>query len=136
MSVRDTKAQGAILSSERGSPAWGIAMTLLVLLPKWVICSTALMWLLFAGVERLGRYSSAIPRTFRCIYLTFWVIDVLFNATTGSLWFLELPKGAPHRFIETFSERLRRHYRHDRGWRYHLAALFRGPINHIAPGHI
>lgn len=120
-----------------GTPMWGIAMCVLWALPGWVIGTTAIMWLLFALIEWLARISSKIPRTFHYVYQVFWVIDIVFNATTGSIWFLELPKGSPHWYIETFSDRLRRHYRHEvRGWRYHLAALFRGPINHIAGGHI
>jgi hypothetical protein len=136
MSVKKIDSQWAILSADRGTPMFGIAMVILWLLPKWVIGTTAVLWLLFYVVEVLARHNSLYPRTFNCIYQTFWFIDVVFNATTGSLWFLELPKGAPHWYIETFSDRLRRHYRHERGWRYHLAALFSGPINNISRGHI
>jgi hypothetical protein len=142
MSVKQSPTQTRPITRkvDGGTPKWGIAMTILVLLPKWVICTTAVMWLLFAIVDPLTRWSAgkhpAIQRTVNGIYHCFWFIDIVFNATTGSLWFLELPKGSPRWYIETFSDRLRRYYHHQRGWRYHLAALFSGPINHISGGHI
>lgn len=140
MSVKNPASQGAILSSDGGTPMFGIAMLILWLLPKWVIGTTAVLWLLFALVDPLHRWAEDKTAWIRIpvevIYQCFWFIDVVFNATTGSLWFLELPNGSPRWYIETFSERLRRHYRHERGWRYHLAALFRGPINKISGGHI
>lgn len=103
------------------------------ILIDWVIWTTCLMWVLFALVNQIKDWSGA---TVTAINKAFWVIDVIFNLLTGSIWFLELPKGTPW-LIETFSDRLRRHYRHEaRGWRKNLAALFRGPINVVDEGHI
>lgn len=122
------------------TPMWGIAMCILVVLPKWVIGTTAIMWVLFAIMENLLRWSAdksaSVQRVVNGILMGFLAIDMAFNALVGSIWFLERPKGAPRWYIETFSDRLRRHYLHERTWRYHLAALFRGPINHISGGHI
>ncbi len=137
MSVNRVQATLLTRKADSGSPTWGIAMCILVLLPKWVICTTAVMWVLFYLIEAFARHNSLYPRTFHWAYQTFWVIDIVFNATTGTLWFMELPKGSPRWYIETFSDRIRRHYKHEaRGWRHNLAALFREPINWISAGHI
>ncbi len=103
--------------------------------------TTAAMWILFVVVHNLYVWADNKPTAIKLavegIYQLFRVIDILFNLLTGSIWFLELPKGSPVWFIETFSDRLRRHYRHEaRGWRKNLAALFREPINLVDEGHI
>jgi hypothetical protein len=107
----------------------------------WVIYTTSAMWVLFAVVHNLVVWSADKSAGAKLvvdgIYQVFRVIDILFNLLTGSIWFMEPPKGAPVWFIETFSDRLRRHYRHEaRGWRKNLAALFREPINLVDEGHI
>lgn len=140
MSVNSMASRSISRKYDR-TPMWAISMCVLWLLPKWVIGTTAILWALFAIVDPLVRWAEHKPAWLKLIvsgiYKAFWFIDVVFNATTGSIWFLELPKGAPYWYIETFSDRLRRHYRHEvRGWRYHLASLFSGPINHISEGHI
>jgi len=59
----------------------------------------------------------------------FGILDVLFNATVGSLLFLALPREL------TFSQRLN-HYVTTQGWRGSVARAFAVPLNAISPNHI
>ena len=132
MSVKANETTVTILSSDGVNAFINLVTALPGVLISWVIWTTCLMWVLFALVNQIKDWPGKVVAG---INKLFWVIDVVFNLLTGSIWFLELPK-APW-YIETFSDRLRRHYRHEaRGWRKNLAALFRGPINAVDEGHI
>ncbi len=132
MTVNNPTTTDTILSSDGVNACINILTALPGLVINWVIWTTCLMWALFALVQQIKDWPGYTVAT---INKVFWAIDVLFNLLTGSIWFLELPK-SPW-WIETFSDRLRRHYRHEaRGWRKNLAALFREPINLVDKDHI
>jgi hypothetical protein len=139
MTVNNPTTIDTILSADGVNACINILTALPGLVINWVIWTSVGMWILFAAVHSLTVWANSQTGVVRQIAnrvnQLFWLIDVAFNLLTGSIWFLELPK-SPW-WIETFSDRLRRHYRHEaRGWRKNLAALFRIPINEVDKDHI
>jgi hypothetical protein len=57
-------------------------------------------------------------------------LDAAFNATAGTLMFLELPREL------LFSSRVQRHYRGPAGWRLEIAEWWARQLNQIDPRHI